>query len=78
MNKHSKNYTIKQRIEMMKKASNCNDLFKKIFRKKGKKKILNSLIVPKNLKWGLFGWVSFNIHSVAKYEKNEKGPFADN
>ena len=32
-----------------------------------------SRIVPKNVKWGTF----LNIHSVAKYQKIEGGPFGD-
>ena len=37
--------------------------------------IFNSLIVPENVKGGLLGF--FNIHSVAKHQKNRRGPFED-
>ena len=46
----------------------------KIFEKR-KMRILNSLIVPKNVKGGPLGF--FNIHPVAKYQKTEGGPFGD-
>ena len=36
--------------------------------KKRKMRILNSLIVPKNVKGGALDF--FNIHTVAKYQKN--------
>ena len=32
---------------------------------------INSLIVPKNVKWGPLGF--FNIHSVEKHQKIEEG-----
>ena len=35
----------------------------------------NSLIVPENVKGGPLGF--FNIHSVAKHQKIEGGPFED-
>ena len=38
-------------------------------------RIFNSLIVPKNVKVGPLGF--FNIHSGAKHQKIEGGPFAD-
>ena len=38
-------------------------------------RIFNSLIVPKNIKGGPLGF--FNIHSVAKHQKIEGGPFED-
>ena len=38
-------------------------------------RILNSLIVPKNVKG--YPLRSFNIRSVAKYSKNERGLFGD-
>ena len=38
-------------------------------------RIFNSLIVPKNVKGGPLGFS--NIHSGAKHQKIEGGPFAD-
>ena len=38
-------------------------------------RIFNSLIVPKNVKGGPLGF--FNIHSGAKHQKIEGGPFED-
>ena len=38
-------------------------------------RIFNSLIVPKNVKGGPLDF--FNVHSVAKHQKIEEGPFED-
>ena len=43
----------------------------KIFKKKRKMRYFNSPIVPKKVKGGPLGF--FNIHPVAKYQKNEGG-----
>ena len=48
--------------------------FKKFSKKKRKMRIFNSLIVPKNVKGGPLDF--FNIHSVAKHQKNRR-PFED-